>query len=185
MPDDPGTLVAAPTITVASPEAKKKRAGAIAKSIEGVRRDAQKIQQVSRQELEEVAEKYSRSPSTFLAAVLGGAVGIAGGVALGTVGGTLLIVTGPIGLALGAAAGVLAFRGRNYWRLERATQKATGALDFIRAEINGLPSDAPREVREGLYETYMELMNEYGRVAHGSIDDKVPSNKRLLQSKNP
>jgi hypothetical protein len=123
----------------------KKKAAAIAQSIDEVKRDAQRIKQVSRQELEEVAEKYARAPSTFLAGVVGG--------------------------ALGAAGGVLTFRGRNYWRLERTTQKTKGAIDFIRAELNGLPADAPPEVRKELYEQYRSLLAEYSRIARDSIDD--------------
>ncbi len=129
-------------------------------------REAQEIQQVSRHSVEEVAEQYSQSSSTFLAAALGGALGSAGGLALGNLPG------GFLGLIIGAAAGVLSFRGRNSWRLEKATQKAKGALDFVREQLNSLPSDAPQEVRDQLYKKYTELMNEYARVARRSIDDK-------------
>jgi hypothetical protein len=173
MADDRTSIVPAPPTEIppANNTAIIQRARAINNSIDTLRRDAEKIQHVSRHELEEVAEKYSRSPSTFLAAVLGGAIGSAGGIALGTLGGGLLIVTGPIGLAMGAAIAVLTFRGRNYWRIEKATQKAKGAVDFVRAQIDALPSDAPQEVRERLYAQYTRLMDEYSRVAKASIDD--------------
>lgn len=127
--------------------------------------EPRQVPAVSRYALEEIAERYSRSASSFLAAVLGGALGSTVGLALNNVTGCLL------GLTIGAAAGVLAFRGRNSWRLEKATQKTKEALDLLRAEIGGLPPDAPSEVRDQLYRKYAELMNEYVRVAQGSIDD--------------
>lgn len=149
----------------------KKKIAAVTKSIESVKSDAQRVAQVSRKELEDVAERYSRAPSTFLAAVVGGVVGTAGGITLSTVAGGLLIVTGPLGLALGAALGVLGFRGRNYWRLERATQKTKGATDLLKAEIAALPRDAPPEVRKELYDQYKSLVTIYSRIARDSIDD--------------
>lgn len=149
--------------------ATRKRVATVSKNITEIKDDAKRLATVSRQELEEVAEKYSRAPSSFLAAIAGGVLGSGGGIALGTLGTTAVIVTGPLGLALGAAIAVLAFRGRSYWRLENATHKARGAMELIRAQIDSLPSDAPDNVKVELYEIYRSLAKDYALVAHGAI----------------
>jgi len=148
----------------------RERIKTINRSIESVKDDARRIAKVSRQELEEVADRYSRASSTFLAAIVGGTIGSAGGITLGTAGAGALIVTGPLGLALGAGLAVLAFRGRSYWRLEKATQKSRAAAEFIRGQIDSLPPDAPAKIRDGLYDKLGLILEEYARIAHGSLD---------------
>ncbi len=169
IPNPPGTAVVKSAVTL-TPELRKK-AEATARALVEVRDQVQKVAQVTREELEAVAERYAHAPSTFLAAIVGGVVGSAGGVALTTVAGTALLVTGPLGLAVGAAVAVLAFRGRKYWRLERSTQKLRGALDVLHAEIAGLPPHAPASVRNNLWQQYDRLMAKYNEIAGDSLDD--------------
>jgi hypothetical protein len=150
------------------------RVASISRLIDDVKDDAKRIIQVSRQELEEVANRYARAPSEFLAGVVGGAIGSAGGVAISIsiLGGGVLVLTGPLGLAVGAALGILAFRGPNQWRLERATQKTSRALSLIKAEINSLPHDSKYpDFENSLYEARAEIIRRYTNVAIKSIDD--------------
>jgi hypothetical protein len=166
--------------------ATRARATAVARSVDRFQQKAQRATEVSRRELEEVAEKYARAPSGFLAAIIGGAVGSAGGIALGSVaGGTLVVLTGPIGLAAGAALAVLAFRGRSWFRLERATHKATGAATFFRSELDSLPSDAPEELRKKLYDNLAAVYDEYARVARDSVDDRQERPRLALGAPEP
>lgn len=154
-----------------SEKGRKQQAAAVAKSIERLKKDADRVSKgVSLRQVDEIAEKYSRAPSTFLAAVIGGVLGSAGGIGLAALGG-VVIVTGPLGLALGAAAGVLAFRGRNYWRLEKTTQKATGALNLIKSQIENLPSNAPASTQQKLYDQYDSVTARYTDIALKCLDD--------------
>jgi len=169
---DKSQLMTTPKISSSLAPATKKRIKTVAQSIESVKTDAQQVTQVSRKELEEIADRYARAPSAFLAGVVGGVLGTTGGIAVGTFAGALLVVTGPLGLALGAALGVLTFRGKNYLRLERETQKVGGAIDFLKGVSADLPKDAPTELlRNEVYEKIRLLVITYSRIAHDSMDN--------------
>ncbi|WP_152622130.1 hypothetical protein [Archangium violaceum] len=164
------------TLAVASAKydldpATRKKVDAASRSLDDAKHELRRIKQLTKQEIDDVAEKYSRSPSTFLAGVVGGGVGASVGIVAGTLASSTLFLAGPIGLAVGAALGVLTFRGRNHWRIERATHKTKLALELILSQINSLPQNAPRDIRNSLYQQYRELMNEYSKVAINSIDD--------------
>ena len=161
----------APTEVNSLSAATRKRAAAVIRSIDIVKLDAQRVTQVSPQELEEVVDKHAWTPSTALAGVVGGTLGTAGGIAVAALSGGMLILTGPLGLAIGGALGVLAFRGRNYRRLERATQKASRAIGLVKTEINALPSHAPAEIRMKLHDQYSSLIIRYSEIARESFDD--------------
>jgi hypothetical protein len=154
--------------------ATKKKAATITRRINAVRNDARRLTHPSLQQIDDVAYKYSRAPSTFLAAVVGGAIGSAGGITLAAIGAGALVLTGPLGLAVGAAVSVLAFRGKSYWRLELATQKTKGAIELIKSEINSLPKDAPEHIRQNLYREYEQLITTYTQVAGDTIDEVYP-----------
>jgi hypothetical protein len=130
-----------------------------------------------RMEIEELATQYHRAPSPFLAAVIGGVLG--GSIAGVCLHGSALLLCGPLASAFGGALGVLVFRGRNCWRLERATQKAREALCLLKEEIALLPIDAPSLLRESVYAQYESLLEEYSRVARTTIDDDASSSRFL------
>jgi Flp pilus assembly protein TadB len=166
--NSPGAAVVKPaTLT---PELRKK-AEVTVHALGEAKGQVQRIAEITREELEQVAERYTHAPSTFLAAIVGGVVGSAGGLALTTFAGTALLVTGPLGLAAGAALAVLAFRGRKHWRLERSSQKLRSAVDLVHAEIAGLTPDAPASVRNNLWQQYDRLMAKYNEIAGDSLDD--------------
>ena len=76
IPNPPGTAVVKSAVTL-TPELRKK-AEVIARALDEVKDQVQKVAQVTREELEAVAERYAHAPSTFLAAIVGGVVGSAG-----------------------------------------------------------------------------------------------------------
>ena len=151
----------------------RKKIEAVVRSIDQAKSEGDRITQITRQEIERVSGEYNRLPSGVLAGIVGGVIGAGGGFALSTTTGALLAVTGPLGLAMGAALSIYAFRGRSYRRLERATQKLRGALDVIKSEISGLPSDAPKEVKDHLWAEYKSLISTYTQIARESLDDDL------------
>lgn len=125
-----------------------------------------KATQATRQELEATARRYAKERSSVLAGIIGGALGSIGGIGISTVsvgaftvGGAVL--TGPIGLAVGAALAVLSWRGTAYLKLERAKERLELAVGTIKAEIQSLPPDAPKETRDRLWDGYNELMTDF------------------------
>jgi hypothetical protein len=165
------TSLAPAEVSSLSP-ATRKRVAAVIRLIDIVKLDAQRATQVSPRQIEEFADQHAWIPSTALAGVVGGTLGIAGGIVIGTLGGEMLMLAGPLGLAIGAALGVLAFRGRNYRRLERATQKAKSAIGLVKTEINALPSHASPEIRMKLQDQYSSLVTRYSEIARESFDDR-------------
>ncbi len=153
-----------------TPELRKKTE-AIARALKSATGQAERLSDVTRRNIEDVAGQYDRAPSSVLAGIVGGVVGSAGGLALTTVAGTALVVTGPLGLALGAALAILAFRGPRYWSLERSTRKLQLALSLIRGEIATLPDDTPASVKISLWQQYERLMEHYGGIVHDSMKD--------------
>jgi hypothetical protein len=161
-------------------KATRRKVETIAKSIDEAKVEAERISKLTRRELEEVAEKYSKAPSEVLAGIIGGVLGGCGGTAVSMTAGAMLVVSGPLGLALGVAAGILIFRGPSFWRLERATHKLRGSLDLIKAELATLPPEAPKDVKDQLWQDYGLLMHQYTEVACQSIAAERTSERRRL-----
>lgn len=139
--------------------------------------EIQRLQDVTRAEIDQIAKKYSGETSSFLSAVVGGIGGSTVGV---IVPGTMTLVAGPAGALLGAALAVLMWRGRAHWKLERATERLTLALDKIRSEMGKLPESAPDEIRDKLWHNYGELMDAYSLVATSVIQSQAGSSARYL-----
>jgi hypothetical protein len=143
--------------------------------------ELQSLTEVTRSDIEEIARQYAGEKSSFLAGVAGGIAGATGGVALGGALGGIVVVTGPAGLALGAALAILAWRGRGHWKLERATERARIGLDTIRGELATLPENTPPEIREELWRGYRDIFEGYREVAvkvvreAGDVSDQLTS----------
>jgi prefoldin subunit 5 len=149
----------------------------IKRQVEALNKEIDEIERFDRKEVEEIAEKYSSKKSSWLVALTGGLIGGGAGVSiplisvLGVSSG-LAVITGPAGMALGAALAILAWRGRKYQRLERETEKAKIALDELEKRIGDLPQNAPRYIKEGLWKQYSAISDRYSEIVLESLYDK-------------
>ncbi len=129
----------------------------------------QGLTDISRKEIEQLAVSYSRQNSSVLAGILGGVVGAAGGAAVATFAGGMLVLTGPAGAMLGVAAAILSSRGWAYHRLERRVARLRLVLDEIETRIRNLPKGTPAEVKNELWSTYVESVRAFKKAAVKSI----------------
>jgi hypothetical protein len=165
------------------PARTRRKAQSVTQAIARVKQEARRTEEVSRQEIEDVAQRYAQMPSSVLVGIVGGVAGTVGGVALSTAVGGLLIVTGPLGLAAGAATAILLFRGRKLWQLENDTSKVKGSTEVLKAGITNLPSDAPEEIKKNWYRQYDALMTKYAQIALQSLDQEP--NKQTVPTTEP
>jgi len=122
--------------------------------------------------------------SSVLTGFLGGAVGSAAGVTLSgvAIAGFALpavAITGPLGMAAGVAVAILAWRGRDWWRVEKDIGRAQlhiAQIDIrIREslkQIGELPAKTPQEVRDVYWKAHIALVNQR-QQAEGSVSDQV------------
>lgn len=149
----------------------------IKKQVESLNKEIDEIERFDRKEVEEIAEKYSTKDSSWLVALTGGIIGGGAGVSvplisvLGVSSG-LAVITGPAGMALGAALAILAWRGRKYQRLERETKKVKIALDELERRIGNLPQDAPSYIKEKLWRRYSDISDRYSEIVLECLYDK-------------
>jgi hypothetical protein len=144
---------------------------AVAKQSHEVAADLHRKIEVTRKDIEEIAEVYSGKKSSFLVGVAGAVFGgVGGGFALH---GALIAVGGPVGAALGAALLLLAWRGPNQWRLERANDRMRIALDAIQARIAMLSQDKtiPHHLINDWWDAYSVVQKKYLAVIERVIDD--------------
>lgn len=121
-------------------------------------------------DIENTAEKYSNKSSEYLAAVIGGGIGLSGGFAISLVG-VSMIFSGPIGLIMGASAAVLIWRGRGQNKIERANKKIDVVKKRILSDIRDLPDDAPVHIKEQLWNMYKNAGEVYEKaIIEGLID---------------
>lgn len=134
----------------------------------------QKLTSFTRQDLEQVAVRYSQHNGEALTAIVAGGIGGAGGLALGVFGGASIVLTGPVGMVVAAALGVLAFRGRAGLRHERASKNLKAALVNIDDAIASLPES----VRDSELPTYLawrkKVLAAYVAVAMEAMDSGEP-----------
>jgi hypothetical protein len=133
---------------------------------------AGKVTDVSRKEIEEIAKRYAKESSSVLAAIIGAATGAAGGITVSGIFGTAL-VSGPLGMLVGAALAIMSWRGIGYLQLERAEERLDKALLILKRELNYFPQDAPPEIKERLWRDYNELLSIYSSVAKQSLSGLV------------
>lgn len=134
--------------------------------------DIRKVDEIDREELDKIASDYAGARSSKLAAVIGGVVGSAGGIALGMqVAGAAVVVTGPAGMLLGAALAVLMWRGRRYQDRERNIDERQRELATLEQELRSivrllqeLPPDAPQQTKDELWATHNALVKRYRRT---------------------
>jgi threonine dehydrogenase-like Zn-dependent dehydrogenase len=115
------------------------------------------------------AEEAATSTAPVLFATLGAGLGGVGAAWATYALDYALFVTGPIGLILGAALGVLIYRGPKYIALERSLEKLDMALTRIGARLASLPPDAPADVRDQLWNSYRELSARYTTLVESGL----------------
>lgn len=118
-----------------------------------------------------IAEWSSASGSSVLAGVVGGVFGILAGLSYSAGFAVSAVVTGPIGLFLGCALGVLVFRGRAEWRLDRLTMKTERALLTLEKRITAIDGCAPPEVVAELWAGYRRILEIHARESVSLLAD--------------
>ena len=131
------------------------------REIEVALESANELEKIDQKEIDAIANKYAHAKSPFLAAVAGSIIGAGAGITIAPALGGLIVISGPAGLLLGAALGVLAWRGKDYFRNERKTENLKMALDELDDRIRCLPDDAPSHVRDGLWNNFSAIMSAY------------------------
>ena len=122
--------------------------------------------------VEELADRLIDKKSEYLAGVAGGIVGFSSGVAVAkTIAGVAIIISGPLGAALGVALGFLIFRGRGQHKLERATRKFELSKMIIENAMTNLPKDAPQEIKDEYSKAYIDLIRKYSSIIGFSFTD--------------
>ncbi|NRF28248.1 hypothetical protein [Vibrio coralliilyticus] len=122
--------------------------------------DLEQLQNSTANFIEKMAsssEKASTKSSVVLIGLIGGLIGTIAGMALAPVIGVSVVVLPATLATLGIASGVLMYRGLDTIGLEKAITKNTLVFDEIQRRMNSLPDDAPEEVRDELWKSYIEL----------------------------
>jgi hypothetical protein len=108
------------------------------------------------QEIEETAKRFAGLPSQVLVGIAGGVAGAVGGIALpAVVTGVAVVVSGPLGMTLGIATAILAWRSRNSimnqeinsGKLDYKLQEFRKSLQRVREEIEVLESFLIKNVK--------------------------------------
>lgn len=165
----------------------KNETRALAESIlsenQTVEGELEKVGSISREDIDKIAQDYASKPSTFLAAVVGAVVGASGGISFATYLGGLAVISGPAGMAIGAAVAVLGWRGRSMWRHERAQDNYDTAVKKVDRAIKAVSRDTNRREYDDLIAMRQELTRAYVEVALTAIssDDKQTVAERMLR----
>ncbi|WP_059002419.1 glycine zipper family protein [Leptolyngbya sp. NIES-2104] len=114
--------------------------------------------------VDSATDQLSKRSSSYLVALIGGAIGSLIGIAVSS----LAVVSGPVGALVGAALAVLAWRGPEYVQRERKIERTKVALDQIKmcldgkvAQLKDLPDSAPDELKKQLWGDIMDLNKIY------------------------
>lgn len=93
-----------------------------------------------------------------------------------------MMVSGAL-TGLGAAIGILVYRGKNRIKMEKFIEAERIIHDEIINKINSLPPDAPKELRREYYDSLSQLNKSY--VQSGKILIELPKRKlKKLPSPN-
>jgi hypothetical protein len=152
------------------------------KEFERASHELENLDQDDPKQILKLAGTMDLMKSSVLAGFLGGSVGATGGVMLSgiVVAGLALpavVITGPLGMAAGVAIAILAWRGKDWWRVEKAIAQTRLRLDEIDArireslkQIDALPAKAPQYVRDAMWKAHAALV-EQRRHAESSMSD--------------
>lgn len=130
------------------------------------------------------SDRLSAKSSSALFGTLGGLGGLSAAYLICAISTASLPVTGVLLASLGIAVGVAAYRGPRWFSLERRIGENRVAVNEILDRIKKLPKNAPKEVRDDLWDTYRSLtgglQRQTSQVLTGGIDaDEQPPQKFL------
>ena len=112
-------------------------------------------------DLDRVAHGSATASSQKLFGVIGAGLGATSAIGLALITGVSAAIAAPVFMTLGGAAGVLFWRGRRGIRFEKEMHYRVTMLDTIKTQIAGLPPNAPRAIKEGLWAEYQAIMHGY------------------------
>jgi hypothetical protein len=143
-----------------------------------------KLETQTREDIDNLARAQSGQRSSMLAAIIGGLVGATAGISIAPTAATIA-VGGPVGAAIGVALAVLVWRGPSHWRVERASDRAQEALSLYQKELNRPSEDAPRDLRENLWERYDRVISSYAAVAEAAVSGAAAALDQNSASRRP
>jgi hypothetical protein len=121
--------------------------------------------------------------SSVLAGFVGGAVGSTAGVTFGgiAIAGFALpavAITGPLGMAVGVAVALLAWRGPKRWHIEKLISNTRLLLaeidermDATLKQIDALPRNAPQATRDNLWVSFNQLLHQRRTIEDSYTQD--------------
>ena len=114
------------------------------------------------------AESYSKSSTSSLYGVVGGVTGGLIGTCFISVSAGLVVVIAPAGMILGAAIGILLFRGPKTIRRDRTLDSEKRNFDefekrlgLLCQELKTLPESVPDEIKCKLWQAYTDVYTAY------------------------
>lgn len=131
-----------------------------------------------------LSEDFTGHGSEALCGTLGGVIGGAAGIILSPLLAfpSLLMIVPLAGIGL--LSGILAYRGRRRFKLERLISENRIAETEIIRRIEALPRNAPKEVRDHLWLQYMNLTGSGDRAAAYLLDspERKTEKRQLIDS---
>lgn len=126
-----------------------------------------KIEKLSeiKQEIEETAKRYARFPSQVLVGIAGGVAGGVAGFAVPVIEG-LLIVSGPLGIAIGAAVSIIGFRQAQ----SLLTQETRS--DKLKSMLKNF-EERTKSIRKEIEEIEAFLINHKEAFANPEINEAI------------
>lgn len=120
---------------------------------------------VTLRQMEETAKKYAGFSPVTLAGIVGAGVGAAGGLSLGTALGVSLILSGPVGLGVGAALFAFAYKQKYNHETEVTTENFDVAYNGLNLKLQD-PNISPI-VKQAIEEQLVEIVKDYSRRIRG------------------
>lgn len=141
------------------------KGGELVKRIDEGLEKAKKVDSVTSRQLEETAKRYSGLRPVALFGIVGGAIGSVGGLALGSWLGASVILTGPVGLAAGAALFAFIYKQKYNHQQEVTTENFEVAYEALKVKYDD--QDISPKLKQSIEEQMIELVKDYGNRIKG------------------
>jgi hypothetical protein len=123
----------------------------------------------------QTSERATDRSSEVLFGVVGGAAALMAAYTLSlAVPAAAFFVGGPIAAVFGIPAGILSWRGRRRFKIEKRIAENRIASDEVLERIKALPRNAPASVRESLWTLYNALNAELALQIPDQPDETLP-----------